>query len=674
MWKRNFDKTRHCPEFRTNERVNPVTKRKIEEGGPSQRWLKKECKRSNVAGNLATFVREQGVIGLDRLITRIQAHEGGKFVRDLKTLFSGAYKGAIRAQLPNFILDLGARKFKISVTGPMAKRLKELTTEEAFDFEEIVPEEMEAGNFCKSKNIKNLPDRPKFKPQPHQIKAVELMEPAESRLLLEHGLGSGKTCTSAMVVERYLETHPDNLVYFFSPGGLRSNFMNEYCSFCPVDRRKGSGNKNFRNFRFFSLDDSSLKRKLPKNFKDCMVVVDEAQSLINSVRYVESNPVTGDDDDDDDEDGGGKNLSKLFDLLINRYDNIKLLLLSGTPMPDTLDQHYNCLRLLKPETMERISRDDFEGMFTMDDERIYIPNDNVRTLYDRIFYFKSNANDVASSNMIIENVDLDEDNKEIGDIILETMETEEKNRRMPLEALVKTIIRGGVPRRKAFKQALFLKSRAAKRDKSCRLSNLFAPSEDDDPSKDINEDNIDEILHVYCPKLERLVKNLQDEDLCPGKQIIYCPFKKSHGVKLIGKILSIKEISNVIYSGDLSSTQREKILLSYNSPRNDYGEITRVFIFTDAAAEGISLQSVRGVHLVNESIYSSRMKQVMGRAVRYQSHARLPEDERTVTGFRYRLNVGEEGVSADHLNYVKGVSRERALSAIQDSIHNEWSV
>jgi hypothetical protein len=273
-------------------------------------------------------------------------------VRDLKTLFTRSYKGAVKSQLPNFILDLGARKFKISVTGPMAKRLKDLTTEEDFDFEEIDPEEMEAGDFCKTKNIKALPNRPKFKPQPHQLKSVDLMEEPESRLLLEHGLGSGKTCTSAMVVERYLQNHPTHLVYFFSPGNLRSNFMNEYCSFCPVDRRRGAANKNFRNFRFFSLDDSSLKRKLPKEFKDCLVVIDEAQSLINSVRYVESNPVSGGDDDE--EDGGGKNLSQLFELLTNRYDNMKLLMLSGTPMPDTLDQHYNCLQLLKPVVMDRI--------------------------------------------------------------------------------------------------------------------------------------------------------------------------------------------------------------------------------------------------------------------------------------------------------------------------------
>jgi hypothetical protein len=673
MWKGKFVKNRDCPVFRLNERVNPVTKRKIEEGGPAQRWLKRACKRSDVSGNMSAFVREQGPIGLERLITRIQAHEGGMFIRDLKTLFISSYRGAERSELPYFILDLGARKFKISLTGPMAKRLRELVVDEPFDVEEIVPDEPEAGDFCKTKNIKALPRRPNFQPQPHQIRAVDLMEPEESRILLEHGLGSGKTCTSAMVVDRYLETHPQNMVYFFSPGGLRSNFMNEYCSFCPVDRRRGVTNKNFKNFRFFSLDDSGLKRKLPNEFKDCMVVIDEAQSLINSVRYVESNPVTDDvDEDDEDGDGGGKNLSHLFELLTHRYNNIKLLMLSGTPMPDTLDQHYNCLRLLNPEVMEEISRGEFEDMFEMQ-EGVYIPKDNrLKPLYEGVFYYKSEPGDVARSMTILETIPVGEDNEALSEIILEAMDTENRNSRMPLEALVKTLVRGGMPRKKAFKRALFLKTRAARRDQSCRLSNMLRTEDGYDPSEDLDEDNIDNILRNYSPKLERLVQNLENEESCPGKQIIYCPFKRKQGVQLIGKILSIRGISNVIYSGDLSNTQRERVLLSYNSPENDDGQNIRVFIFTDAAAEGISLQSVRGVHLINESIYSSRMKQVIGRAIRYRSHERLPEEERTVTIFRYRLQVGPEGESADHSNYVRGMSREFALSHLQNLIHGGW--
>jgi hypothetical protein len=68
------------------------------------------------------------------------------------------------------------------------------------------------------------------------------------------------------------------------------------------------------------------------------------------------------------------------------------------------------------------------------------------------------------------------------------------------------------------------------------------------------------------------------------------------------------------------------------------------------------------------------MKQVIGRAIRYKSHERLPTEERNVVIFRYRLNVGEEGVSADYLNYIKGLSRERALSYIKELLHTEWNI
>jgi len=673
MWRRKFDEKQHCPTFWENESVNPVTKRKMMDGGPSHRWWRRACKRVRNPGNLAEFVAAQGQIGLNRLLDRIVAHEDGKYVRDIQHRFGRAFKGALQKEIPHFILDLGARKFKISNTGPMAKRLKTLSLRDPLDLSEIIPDEVEPKDFCGSRNIKALPRRGPFKPQPHQIRARDMMREPNSRMLLEHGLGSGKTCTSALVITAYLEENPHNLVYFFSPGGLRSNFMNEYCSFCPVDRRRGPQNKHFRNFRFFSLDDSSLKRKLPKQFKDCLVVVDEAQSLINSFRYVDSHPVN----DDEDEDGnGGKNLVHLFQLLTNRFDNMKLLMLSGTPMPDSLDQHYNCISLLNPQEMAGISRVGFEELFSMNDG-VYMPrSDLLPGLYGKVSYFKSHQEDVARSRFITETVTLPEENR-LTTILKDLMEQEDHQRRFPLDALVKMIMKQGVPRKKAFQTALLLKTRASRRDRSCRVSNIHYPDPDDKELDHLDEETIDDFLEQNAPKLKRLVENLlsdEDEMACPGKQIIYCPFKKTHGVNLIGKILSIKGISNVVYSGDLSNTQREKILLRYNHPSNDQGDDVKVFIFTDAAAEGISLQSVRGVHLINESIYSSRMNQVVGRAIRYQSHNRLPQEDRNVTVYRYRLLVGAEGLSSDEQNYRKGLSREYALSEIQNLIHTQWAV
>jgi hypothetical protein len=661
-WKTRFDTTVHCPKFLEDEDRNPVTKRKLQEGGPAQRWLRKKCPKPS-SNNLPEFVKQQGMIGLERLISRIQTFEDGKFLKELKTIFTRAYKGAERKQLPTMILDLGARKFKISLTGPMAKRLKTLNVRESFDAGAIEPDEVEPENFCQTRNIKNLPKRPPFKPQPHQIISSEKMQGEDARLLLEHGLGSGKTCTSAMIINEYLETHPDNLVYFFSPGGLRSNFKSEYCSFCPADRRRRSADNKFKNFRFFSLDDSSLKKKLPKVFEDCLVVVDEAQSLINTVRYMESQAVAGGSEGEDDG-GSGKNLSLLFNLLTEGYENIKLLMLSGTPMPDTLDQHYNCLRLLNPELMEDISRDDFEAMFQMVDG-MYQPIDSMKQYYERIHYFKSHQGDVARR--IDSSVDIElEDNHPLSGLIEEAIVGENKTLAIPLEGQVRNFMKQGMTRKQALQQAVLMKTLASRRVKSCRLSNSR--------TDDMSEEDIEYNLERYAPKLYKLVENLYDDELCPGKQIVYCPFKEASGVNLIGKILSIKGISNVIYSGDVSSTQREKILMRYNAPENDYGDDIRVFIFTDAAAEGISLHSVRGVHLINESTYSSRMNQVIGRAIRYKSHERLPEDEREVTVFRYRLWVSDDRISADQFNYEKGIAREHSLRSLQTLIHEEYAI
>jgi hypothetical protein len=134
----------------------------------------------------------------------------------------------------------------------------------------------------------------------------------------------------------------------------------------------------------------------------------------------------------------------------------------------------------------------------------------------------------------------------------------------------------------------------------------------------------------------------------------------------------MKGISNIVYSGDVTQTKRETILREYNDVSNDDGRKTKVFIFTDAAAEGISLLSVRGAHLFNEDIYASHMRQVTGRAIRYKSHERLPERDRVVTVFRYRLYAGL--VSSDMANYEQAMMREIGLQELDRLIKTDWTI
>lgn len=718
-WVNKFAKREHCSKFKKDKLKNPITNRKITEGGPVQKWFKDVCsakaapvkkdggerkgyglrKRIN---NLSEFVKEQGPVGLEELIRRIMEYQNGKFVKDLKIAFTKGYKGAVSNELQEVIIDLGSRRFRISTTGPLSKKLQRLSVG-GVDEEEVIGAEVSQKNFCSTKNVKALPRRKKFEAQPHQLKAVEFMTRPNARLLLEHGLGSGKTCTSAMVIDSYLRKHPNNLVYFFSPGNLRSNFIAEYCSFCPVDRRIDPENEDYKNFRFFSLDDGTLKKKLPKAFTDCLVVVDEAQSLIGSIRSGENPPAY----DETNDMSGVKNLPVLFSKLIRGYSQVKLLMLSGTPMPDTLEQHYNCLKLLKPEDMSKISYEGFLGMFTVDATgNHYVPlperAEDVKSLYSNcISYYKTSQADVARVYTTYEDIDL-EDGDPLAGIIMGAIDSEAMYRVIPLESLIRTYTKRGMSAKKAAQLALFVKARAARRARSCGLSNIVYPNqleryrgeqeeeeggvnEEDDEEDEIKEkkvddeeimadfeDNMDLFFETFCPKLGRLVKNLENEEVCPGKQIIYCPFKVRHGVNIISKILTVRGISNVIYSGDVTQTAREKILREYNDVSNDLGERTKVFLFTDAAAEGISLLSVRGVHLVNEDIYASHMRQVIGRAVRYLSHSRLPVDDRDVTVFRYRLYV--KGISSDQENETAGIVREQKIKELEKMIHTTWTI
>ena len=698
-WKEKFVKKDDCEKFAKDNLKNPVTNRKIKEGGPVQKWFKKTCEgekkppKGSSNNNLSEFVKSQGSIGLVDLIKKITEHQGGRFTKDLKIAFTRGFKGAIENELQEVILDLGARKFRISTTGPISKRLQRLEVPGGgFREEEIEGADVSQKNFCATKNIKALPKRRKFEAQPHQTKAVEFMASRpDSRLLLEHGLGSGKTCTSAMVIDDYLRKNPDNMIYFFSPGNLRSNFIAEYCSFCPVDKRIDPENKDYKNFRFFSLDDGTLKRKLPKRFEDCLVVVDEAQSLISCVKSGDFPPSSEDIENAE----GVKNLVVLYKKLTDGYSNMKLLMLSGTPMPDTLDQYYNCIKLLKPEEMEYVSYEEFENMFEVStfNNQYYPRSDDFESLFsDCISYYKSAPGDVARVLTSYEDIELDQEDP-ISQIIEGAIESENKIRRIPLESLINSNIKRGMSFSKASQLAVFLKARAARRSRSCGLSNVIYPSqlssfneneEDRDDSRDYDqkeddeilkdfEDNLELFFDTFAPKLGRLVENLENEEHCPGKQIIYCPFKVRHGVNLISKILRIRGISNVVYSGDVSQTKRETILREYNDVSNDNGERTKVFIFTDAAAEGISLLSIRGVHLINEDIYASHMRQVIGRAVRYLSHSRLPEEDREVTVFRYRLDLGG-GYSADSLNESDGIARENKIKNLEQIIHTKLSI
>ena len=93
-----------------------------------------------------------------------------------------------------------------------------------------------------------------------------------------------------------------------------------------------------------------------------------------------------------------------------------------------------------------------------------------------------------------------------------------------------------------------------------------------------------------------------------------------------------------ILSGDakvMGSTQIDqqisRLLRDINHPNNLHGEEIKVVLITPIAGEGLSLQNVRSVHIMEPWYHMNRIEQVIGRAIRTCSHVRLPIEERNVS-------------------------------------------
>lgn len=90
------------------------------------------------------------------------------------------------------------------------------------------------------------------------------------------------------------------------------------------------------------------------------------------------------------------------------------------------------------------------------------------------------------------------------------------------------------------------------------------------------------------------------------------------------------------FHGSVSRQDRKETLKIETQKENAYGKLIKIVMFSPAAAEGISLESIRQVHLMEPYWHEVRMIQMIGRAIRQCSHKYLPIKDRHVDIYRYR--------------------------------------
>jgi hypothetical protein len=115
-------------------------------------------------------------------------------------------------------------------------------------------------------------------------------------------------------------------------------------------------------------------------------------------------------------------------------------------------------------------------------------------------------------------------------------------------------------------------------------------------------------------------------------------------------IENVYRASFALWTGTESVEERSKILDIYRAVDNKFGQVCLMLFTTQSGAEGISLNYVRQVHIMEPYWNNVRIEQVIGRARRIKSHVLLPEEQRNVKVYQYIIKLTDAQKSGHWLS------------------------
>ena len=168
-------------------------------------------------------------------------------------------------------------------------------------------------------------------------------------------------------------------------------------------------------------------------------------------------------------------------------------------------------------------------------------------------------------------------------------------------------------------------------------------------------------LRQYAPKMDAVVRKASSAE---GIVFVYTKYIKSGALPLAIALehagFKRHGAANILFSGgpegttspgtytivcgDPSITRDIKAEVAVlRSDANARGERIKVVVVTEVATEGIDLRNVREVHVLDPWYHMNKVEQIVGRASRLCSHARLPLARRNMTVYLHVLLRADDG-------------------------------
>ena len=476
-----------------------------------------------------------------------------------------------------------------------------------------------------------------FKLQDHQRFLKSKLKSID-RLLLFHGIGSGKTCSSISLAAaaHQQQQKKKNKTVVVLPASLKGNFVKELNGPCGDIQAIDKFNKHFDIMSYQGF----VKRYRNKDLKlnNTLVIVDEVQNIVSE---------TGD-------------MYGVFMDAFQKMKGSKLVCLSATPMFDKPVE----IALLGNMLLTKEEYDRFH-LPTVPKDFARIVQENPRLLYlffkNKVSYFRG-ADPRAYPEKFEHRVDC----------VMSDFQ-----RQVYFESIGHLDITNV---EKVLQRAFLIAPR--------QTSNMVLPNGNVGKlrAKDIEKGSFD--LKKYSTKFHKCIQNIARS---PGPVFVYSNFVSSAGTDAFALVLS-KLYGYQAFDVNAAKNNKKKapvfgvfrantpeyntkLLKAYNSPENRDGSRVRVILGSPTMKEGISLLRTRQIHLLDPYWNRSRTEQIMGRGVRFCCHADLPEDERKVDVFHYYAIPSEKdiGLSVD-LRILQLSSEKSRKINILETILKETSV
>jgi superfamily II DNA or RNA helicase len=454
-------------------------------------------------------------------------------------------------------------------------------------------------------------------------------------LLIFHQIGSGKTCTAINIAEKFKNILKIVIVL---PASLIGNFRNEIRSDCTSILNN--------NIYISKLNNEKLKKLLPNN-KEYIQIINESNNLIDKIyniysyhKFIEliNTPINTLGIPFDlnntlliiDEIQNMISLSGVFynslKYCINKTNKLlKIILLTGTPMMDNPNEIGLLFNLFRPKIMFPVG-DDFNKYFKIKNNELEKIDEFKYMCRGLVSYYRGDLPiSYPDMNLQVLRCIMSDFQFESYKIAIRKEKKQKKNFFLDADNPIK------------LSANFFIGPRI--------ISNITFPNQKTGgkgyESIDIALNN----MRKYSIKFHIIYNKIKESN---GPIFIYSQFLDVGGLKSLIKyfefhgytkynmdLISNTKKNYAIWSGSESLLKRENIKSVFNSYENNDGSLIKILFGSPAAKEGISLLRVEQVHIVEPYWNMSRIKQIIGRAVRYCSHKDMPEDKRKVDVFIY---------------------------------------